>query len=67
MTSGRRQRLVEHLHAAGPRVVLEAMIELEAGAKLDEVLERFARVPVVVYRALGADCFPPTPIHLVAA
>ena len=65
--SARHQQLVAHVYAAGPRVVYEAMIELENGAKLDDVLERFARVPVSTYRALGADRFPPTPIHSVEA
>jgi hypothetical protein len=60
-----RQRLVAHLVAAGARPVLEALLELERGANLDEVLARFARVPVATYRALGADRFAPLPIHIV--
>ena len=56
--SARRQRLVSHLHAAGPRPVLEALLEVAAGADLDRTLERFARVPVATYHALGADQLP---------
>ena len=63
----RRQHLVRHLHAAGPRPVLEALLELERGAALDDVLERFARIPPDVYRALGADRFPPMPLTVVRA
>lgn len=52
----RRQRLASHIHAAGPRPVLEALLAVEAGRPLDEVLEDFARVPVAMYVAVGADC-----------
>ncbi len=34
----RRQRAAEHLHGLGPRPVLEALVEVEAGADLDSVL-----------------------------
>lgn len=50
----RRQRLAAHLHAAGPRPVLEALIEVAGGRSLDVVLERFGRIPVGVYHDLGA-------------
>jgi hypothetical protein len=53
--SPRRQRLVSHLHDAGPRPVLEALLAVEAGAQLDQVLEDFARVPISIYRAVGAS------------
>ena len=56
--SARRQRLVAHLHAAGPRPVLEALISVAAGNGLDEVLADFARLPVATYVALGADVLP---------
>ena len=54
----RRQRLVAHLHSAGARPTLEAMLELEQGKPLDQVLEDFARVPVETYRAIGAAVLP---------
>jgi len=53
--SPRRQRLVAHLHACGPRPVFEALLELEAGCSLDEVLERYGRIPARIYHVLGAD------------
>ena len=56
--NSRRQYLVQHLHAAGPRPVLEALLEVEAGRDLDCVLERYAEIPIGVYRAVGADTLP---------
>ena len=56
--SARRQRLVAHLHAAGPRPCLEALISVAAGNDLDEVLADFAGVPVATYRAVRADVLP---------
>lgn len=55
--SSQRQRLVKHLHAAGERPVLEALLAVEAGQPLDAVLEDFARIPVATYRQVGADQF----------
>ena len=40
----RRQRLAERLHRLGPRPVLEALAEVEAGKPLDSVLVEFARL-----------------------
>jgi hypothetical protein len=53
--NARRQRLVKHLWQAGARPVLEALLEVDAGRPLDEVLERFGRIPPHIYRTLGAD------------
>ena len=53
--NARRQRLAAHLHAAGPRPVLEALIEVDQGRPLDSVLERHAQIPVATYHHLGAD------------
>jgi uroporphyrinogen-III synthase len=55
--SARRRRLSEHLHSAGPRPVLEALIAVEAGQSLDAVLEDFGRIPADIYRAIGANPF----------
>jgi hypothetical protein len=54
----KRQRLVAHLHAAGPRPTLEALIAVEAGQPLDTVLADFARVSVSIYHAIGANELP---------
>ena len=59
----RRQRAVEHLRGLGPRPVLEALVEVEAGADLDSVLADFARLDPETVRQLGGDQFPPAPIH----
>jgi hypothetical protein len=56
--NARRQRLVLHLHAAGSRPTLEALLDVPGGRDLDETLEDFARVPVEVYRQVGAAEFP---------
>ena len=47
----RRWRLCQQLHESGPRPVLEALIAVECGQTLDEVLEEFARIPPELYRA----------------
>jgi hypothetical protein len=54
----KRQQQVAHIYAAGPRPVLEALIAVEAGQDLDEVLADFARVPVSTYHMLGANELP---------
>jgi hypothetical protein len=53
--SPRRQRLAGHVHACGARAVFEALLAVEAGQRLDEVLEDFLRVTPEICRALGAD------------
>jgi hypothetical protein len=52
--STRRLRLSAHLHAAGPRPVLEALIAVDSGQPLDDVLEDFARIPADIYRDVDA-------------
>ena len=55
--SVRRQYLCKRLHASGSRPVLEALLDVENGRPLDDVLEDFARVPSSFYRILGASSF----------
>ena len=62
----RRQRAAEHLHNLGPRPVLEALAEGEAGAELDRVLADFARLDPETVRHFGGDHFPPLPIREVS-
>lgn len=38
--------------------MLEALLEVAAGARLDDVLERYGRVSVDTYRNIGADVLP---------
>jgi hypothetical protein len=56
--SAERQRGVAHLVASGPRVVLEALLEVSKGKPLDDVLRRYRKVAVSTYRMLGADVLP---------
>ena len=62
----KRQRQVARLHSLGPRPVLEALIEVAAGAELDIVLADYARLDLEVVIALGGDRFPALPIHEVS-
>ena len=61
-----RQRCATHLHDLGARPVLEALLELDAGRDLDDVLARYAELDPEIVRALGADRFPPLPLRRVA-
>ena len=56
--NARRQRLSRHLHTAGPRPVLEALIAAESGQPLDDVLEGYARIPSSFFSILGASSLP---------
>jgi hypothetical protein len=56
--SAKRQRLVAHLHDAGPRPVLEALISVAQGKDIDQVLADFGRVAVSTYHAVGASELP---------
>lgn len=56
--NARRQRLALHLHQAGPRPVLEALLDVAGGRDLDVTLEDFARVSVATYEAVGAHELP---------
>jgi len=62
----RRQRQAEHLHDLGPVAVFHAVREIAAGADLDVVLARYARLDPEILRALRGDRFPAPPIHKVA-
>jgi hypothetical protein len=61
----RRQRLARHLHAAGPRPVLEALLDVADGRDLDTTLEDFARLDPETYVAVGADHFPTIKLKVV--
>ena len=66
VASPRRQRAAEHLHNLGPRPVLEALVEVEAGADLDCVLADFAQLEPETVSRLGGDSFPPMPLQEVS-
>jgi len=65
VASPRRQRATEHLHNLGPRPVLEALVEVEAGADLDRVLADFAQLDIETVRRLDGDKFWPSPLREV--
>jgi hypothetical protein len=62
--NARRQHLARSLWESGPRPVLEALLEVEAGRPLELVLERYARIPAHIYRALGVNALRPQ-IHRI--
>jgi hypothetical protein len=55
--NARRQRLCKHLHAAGPRPVMEALLAVDGGQPLDDVLEDYGRVPSSFFSILRASSF----------
>ncbi len=63
--NARRQRLALRLHEAGPRPMMEALLDVAGGRDLDETLEDFARLPASTYCAVGADEFPVNQFRIV--
>jgi len=62
--------LVNRLHALGPRPTGELLLEVIGGDERlrDDVfalLERYTRLTPEEVRAVGADVFPPVPLHAV--
>jgi hypothetical protein len=55
--SVRRQHLCKHLQRAGSRPILEALLAVEAGQPLDDVLESYAVIPSSYFSILGASSF----------
>jgi hypothetical protein len=53
--NARRLRQMRHVYDAGPHVVSELLLVVDAGVPLDEALEEFTRIPVDVYHEVGAD------------
>ncbi len=65
----RFERLIERVHALGPRVVSELLAEIaiatgEPGLIADHV-EKYSRLDPAVLRAIGGDKFPPMPLEVV--
>jgi hypothetical protein len=67
MNTQRRQSLCARIHDLGPRVLFELVVEIEkyGVADLDRRVERYADLDPELLAAVGADRFPPRPIHLV--
>jgi len=55
--NARRQRLCKHLHAAGPRPVMEALLAVDGWRPLDDVLEDYGRIPSSFFSILRASSF----------
>ena len=55
VASPRRQRAAKHLHNLGPRPVLEALVEVEAGDDLDHRLVRCGHPDIELEEVLGDD------------
>ena len=68
----RYQMLVTRLHSLGPRPTGELLLEVigDDDKLRDDVfalLERYTRLTPEEVRAVGADVFPPVPLHAVPA
>jgi len=61
-----RRRLAAHLVGLGPRAVLEALHDVDAGRGVDEVLASYGRLPTNIVASLGGDAFPVPPIYVVS-
>ena len=68
-TEQRLERMVERVHALGPRPLAELLAEIatatgEPGLIADRV-EAYARLDPEIVRALGGDRFPAMPLEVV--
>jgi hypothetical protein len=65
----RRRRQCELIWRLGARVFFELIDELDRrhglGADLDARLARYARLDPEILAAIGANQFPPAPLHIV--
>jgi hypothetical protein len=65
----RRRRQCELIWMLGARVFFELIDELDRrhglGADLDARLARYARLDPEILAAIGANQFPPAPLHIV--
>ena len=61
----RRQCLTRHLRACGVRPVLEALLAVESGNSVDDVLADFARISIETYHQVGASDFPAVKLRVV--
>jgi hypothetical protein len=64
-----RQRQIARVYTCGPRVIFELIAELvrrhNLGADPDELLAQYKALDPGVLAVLGADRFPPVPLHIV--
>lgn len=60
-----RRRGVAHLVELGERAVLEAMIDVERGRSVDDVLADFERIDAAAVSTASGRQFPPLPLYIV--
>ncbi len=70
LLDARYHMLVTRLHALGPRPTGELLLEVIGGDEqirdnVFALLERYARLTPAGVHAVGADVFPPPPLHVV--
>jgi hypothetical protein len=63
--SPQRCRLVQHLRTLGDRAIVEALLEVERGGSVDDVLSEFGRLHIDALCAAGGHRFPPAPLTLI--
>ncbi len=69
LTAGLRfERLIERVHALGPRPLGELLIEIAShtgqSSFIAHRLEEYARLDPEIVRAVGGDRFPPMPLQV---
>lgn len=55
--------MVQHLHRLGPRALGEFLVSVDCGGDVAIMLEQYQRLTPDMLVALGADAFPPLPLH----
>ncbi len=65
----RLERMIEHVHALGPRPLAEMLAEIARSTGqpdlVVDLVEKYARLDPEIVHALGADRFPPVPLEVV--
>ncbi len=65
----RLERMIERVHALGPRPLAELLAEIAAvtgqHVRVVDLVEEYAALDPAVLRALGADIFAPMPLEVV--
>ena len=64
-TGQRLERMVERVHALGPRVLAEIATATGEPGVIARHLEEFAQLDAEIVRAVGADRFPPMPLQVM--
>ena len=69
INSARRERLIERVHALGPRPLAEMLAEIAVATgqhvRVVDLVEEYAQLDPAVLRFLGGDKFPPNVVEVV--